>query len=211
MSVSELKAAIEDLIARISDMLHITVPIGVTRKTLKSFYDLGLKEMEVQFKMNFTRDPERLSLLESFTIDNIKDLNESMSESLRKEITQGVVNLESLGTIEKRVAKVTRMSKARARTIARTETNRALGVAHKDAALQSGLNLRKMVDATIDAKTSSICKGLQAKYGREDQTIPINQKFKFNGQEWDTNPFHPNCRSRVVYVQVDKVKKEDEN
>lgn len=197
------KAQINDLIDRIIKLFNLNIsPVIVTSSLLK-FYDKGLEQSEIQLNLNFTRDEERFSTLNDYVLGNIKGANEEIREKLRKEITQGVVNLESVPQVRERIMSVMDVSKARAQMIARTELNRAEGVGHMDGARQSGLKLKKYVSAKLDSRTSPICQGLDKKYGTKEQAIPLDAKFKFNGEEWDINPFHVNCRSTVLYTQVD--------
>ena len=191
---AEVKA-VGDIIKQLSNVFKITTPFAVINDTLTKFYDKGLEEMEVKFQMNFERNTSRLDLLRNYVTDNIKSMNDEMVEKIRKEVTQGVVNLESIPKISKRITKVVDMTKDRAKMIARTETNRALNMAHKDAATQSGMVVKKQWIATEDSRTSPICRHL------DGQIIPMNKKFKYQGQEFDIPPAHPNCRSRVIYLQ----------
>ena len=191
---TEIKA-VDGIIKRLSKIFQITIPFQVINDTVIKFYDQGLEEMEMKFGMNFTRNDSRVDLLRSYVSDNIKDMTEEMMGKLRKEITQGVVNLESIPEISKRIQKVADVSKNRAKMIARTETNRALNMAHRDAAAQSGLIVKKQWVAHIDARTSPICRALNG------QVIPFHSKFKYQGQEWDIPPAHVNCRSRAIYLQ----------
>jgi len=85
----------------------------------------------------------------------------------------------------------------RARAIARTEINRAENMGHIDGARQSGLKLMKQWDAHLDKRTSQVCKDLNGK------KIPMNDKFKWRGQEFDAPPAHVNCRSVLIFIQED--------
>jgi len=183
---TEVKA-IGDVIKQLSKIFKITIPFTIINNTLTKFYDKGLEEMELKFQMNFERNTSRLDLLQNYVAENIKSMNDEMVGKIRKEITQGVVNLESIPKISKRIQSVVDVTKNRAKMIARTETNRALNMAHKDAAIQSGLVVKKEWSAHIDNRTSPICKHLNGKI------ITMNQKFKYQGQEWDIPPAHVNC------------------
>ena len=156
--LSKLKADINSIIERLLKPLNIAIPFSIVDQTMKQFYDKGLEEMELKLGINFVRDPERFELLRGFVAENIKDLSEDVKERLRKEITQGVINLESVPQIMKRIRKVNEMAVDRARMIARTEANRALNMAHMDAARQSGLKLKKRWDASLDRRTSEVCR-----------------------------------------------------
>jgi SPP1 gp7 family putative phage head morphogenesis protein len=191
---SEIKA-ISDIVKRLSDIFKITIPFETVRETIIKFYDKGLEEMEVKFQMNFTRNNSQVDLLTSYVSENIKGMNKEMMEKIRKEITQGAMNLESIPKISKRIEDIAKVSKNRAMMIARTETNRALNMGHKDAAVQSGIITKKQWVSHIDNRTSPICVALNG------TTIGLNDKFRYQGQEWDLPPAHVNCRSRVIYLQ----------
>ena len=198
-SEAQLKGIVDEIIQLISNKFNIVMSGLPIEETLKKFYSQGLNEMELKFNMNFTRDPTRFATLRDFTVGNIKGLKKDIKDKLRKEITQGVVNLESPTELTARVKKVTGFAKDRAKMIARTETNRALNMSHMDAARQSSLKLKKQWDSHLDGRTSQVCTDLDKK------TIPLNQKFHWRGQVFDSPPAHVNCRSRVIFIQEGKV------
>jgi len=180
--------------------------LPVVTEILKS-YDSGVDKVGVQLNMNFTSDPNRKDLLKDYTFDLIKGLTDSTKDKLRSELQRGIMNLESITKIQKRIQKVMDVSSTRAKAIARTESVRAENMGHIDGARQSGLKLLKYVDAHLDSRTSDICRYMDIHYGNESQAIPMNQKFKFNGNVWDIPPFHINCRTTIVFTQ--KVKDEE--
>lgn len=192
----ELKAKSKNLAESVANALTFKVSSDTIKKTMNTFYSRGLEEMELRFNMNFTRDNDRLSILNNFVMENIKGLNAEMQDKIRKEITQGLMNLEGIGKIQKRIRDVVEMTRVRATLIARTEANRALNMAHTDAARQSGLKLEKEWVSAVDDRTSPICTHLNGK------RIPMNKKFKYNDKEFDAPPAHINCRSRLIFVQV---------
>jgi len=60
---------------------------------------------------------------------------------------------------------------------------------------KSGVEMTKTWLATIDNRTSAICKRL------DDQTVKLNEKFKDpkTKEEFDAPPAHVDCRSTVVF------------
>ena len=195
MIETELKNVLNDMINKFVQVLNVGLFVDDVANGLKKEYDKGLMDAESQFNMNFVRDENRLQLLQKFAIGNVKDLNTSIADSLRKEITQGIINLESVNELQKRVQKVFDVSIERARTIARTETVRAQNMGHIDAARQTGLKLYKKWDAHLDSRTSKVCAYLDGK------EIPIDDKFKWEDKEFDAPPAHPNCRSTLLFIQ----------
>jgi SPP1 gp7 family putative phage head morphogenesis protein len=137
---------------------------------------------------------------------NIQGMNEAIANDLRQELSRGIMNLESTQQLSQRVKKVMDIGVNRAKMIARTEANRAFNQAHLDAAKQSGLEMRKWLLVTKDGRTSNICLAEDRKYGTEKKSIPLNQEFvvNVNGKQYRAQapPFHPNCRTRLMTVQV---------
>ena len=193
----ELKAVIEDLINKLLEIINLKIIPEVLKKILKKNYDEGIEQAEVQFGMNFFEDSEKLGFLEKYTFDNIKGMTDEIADKLRKELSQGLMNLESISQLQKRVESVMDVGEERARMIARTETNRAKNMGHLDGARQSGLDVVKRWDAHLDNRTSAVCKALNGK------EVPLDDKFVYEGQEFDAPPAHVNCRSTLIFIQKD--------
>ena len=196
---AETKNVLTDLVNKFMRILNVGILTESVFVEIRKEYDSGIFKAEKSFNMNFTRDENRLGLLQNFTIENIKDLNQNIAESLRKEITQGIINLESIPKIKERVKKVLEVGETRATMIARTETVRAQNMGHIDAARQTGLKLWKRWDAHLDKRTSAVCTFLDGK------EVPMDDKFKWNGEEFDAPPAHPNCRSTLLFIQKKEV------
>ena len=192
---AELKSIIHDLVNKFTAILHINLFADSVRRVITSRYDKGLDELGAKFDMNFIRDSKKINFLESYTFDNIKGMNDELAERLRKELSQGLLNLESIEQLKERVKKVMSVTAERARMIARTEANRAENVGRLDAARQSGLDLVKQWSAHIDKRTSQVCKDLNGKI------VPLNAKFKWRGEEFEAPPAHVNCRSTLLFLQ----------
>lgn len=182
----------------ISKTVGFNVPVAALLTTLKKYYDMGLSEQEVKLNINFTRDDSQFKLLQDYVIKNIKSLDVETQESLRKQITQGVFNKESITELKQRVQKVLDTTVERAKMIARTESNRAYNMGHLNAARQSGLKLKKQWVSAMDSRTSEICRCL------DGQIVDMNEKFKCEHGEWDAPPAHVNCRARVIFIQEEK-------
>ena len=191
------KADMSQIIEKIAKLFNISISPMLVGTSMIKFYDIGIDKAEQQFDLNFTRDGDRLKLMENYTVNNIKDMNDDMQNKIRQEVTRGVVNLESVSKVKERIMKVVDVSSERAKMIARTELNRAENVGHIDGARQSDLKLEKQWDAHLDERTSPVCRFLNGK------TIPLDAKFKYDGKEWDAPPSHPMCRSTIKLIQVD--------
>jgi len=191
----ETKNILTDLINKFLSIFNVTIIADTVQKEIVKEYDKGLEAAEINFQMNFSRNTERLDFLEKYTFDNIKGMNDDIADKLRGELQRAFMNLESIDKIKDRVKKVMDVSVDRARMIARTEMNRAENMGHIDGARQSGLKLMKQWDAHLDKRTSPICRSLNGK------KIPMDSKFKYQGQDFDSPPAHPNCRSTLIFVQ----------
>jgi len=192
---AELKNVVNDLVKRFTDILKLSAFADVVRKFVEEHYIQGAKDIAMQFNFNYSGDPARASFLSSYVFDNIKGMNEDIADRLRKEISQGLLNLESVQKLKGRVQKVMGIAVDRARTIAITEANRAENAGNVDAARASGLTLVKEWDAHLDKRTSAVCRYLDKK------TQPMDGKFKYQGEEFDSPPAHPRCRSRLIFIQ----------
>jgi len=190
------KADLNSLIERIIKMINLNIlPTTITSSILK-FYDKGLERAELELNLNFVRDNEVIKTLNDYVVGNVKGLNEEMREKLRKEITQGVMNLESISKVQKRIQKVIGVSQERAKLIARTELHRAEVTGSMTSARQSGLKLLKQWDAHLDKRTCKFCAAL------DGQTIPLDKKFNHNGIMLDSPADnHPNCRCTIKTIQ----------
>lgn len=193
----ETKDVITDIINEFVKAVDMSIASGVVQRVLKEAYDKGLDEIGLQLGMNFMGDPKRLEFLQSYTFENIKDMNDEMAGKLRKEISQSLLNLEGVEMMKKRVQSVMDVTVNRARMIARTEAVRAANMGHLDGARESGLNMVKEWSAHIDARTSPICKALNGKQ------VPINSQFTYKGEKFDAPPAHPFCRSTLLFIQKD--------
>jgi len=192
---AETKSIITDLINKFVKILNINVLSGTVFEQIKKGYDKGINEAEAQFDLNFTRDSERLQFLQKYSFDNIIGMNDDIADKLRSELQRGFMNLESTSKIQERIKKVMGVAEDRARVIARTEMNRAQNMGHLDSAKQTGLKVVKRWDAHLDKRTSEVCRYLDGK------EVPLNKKFKWEGQEFDAPPAHPNCRSTLIFIQ----------
>lgn len=192
---AEFKGIVEDLVNKFVSVLEIGTLTDTINKNLRESYVKGLDEIGVQLNMNFTGFPERFDLLSKYTFENIKDLREETANNLRKELSQSLLNIESVSQMQERVVKVMEVTTNRARMIARTEMNRAENMGHIDGARQSGVKFNKKWHSNIDSRTSPICRHLNG------QIIPIDEKFVYEGKEYDIPPAHVNCRSTILFIR----------
>jgi len=160
-------------------------------------FNKGVKEVEdkVDQDIPVTTSTQKFVDLSEYVFENIVDMNEETVNKLRKEISMAIMNRETFESIKNRIIEVFNIAEDRAITIARTEGNRAYNMGANQAARESGLKLKKKWDSHVDTRTSKVCKDL------DGQIVDMNEKFKWEGKEFDFPPAHPNCRSRVLYIQ----------
>jgi len=185
-------------------------------------YDKGLLRGEKQVQMNFVRNTNNLDHLNNYSFTLVKDLTDDMASALRKSLQEGLLNQESTSEIKARVEAIFRGKdlkitdkngnvrsinwRDRMTAIIRTESVRAENYGHADAIEQSGINFKKYVSVHMDARTSPICMVEDSKYGTPDKAIPMNKDFlvSVKGKMYKTMlpPFHPNCRTRALFVEA---------
>lgn len=189
----------EELIKKIAAVIAEDITPQISMEAMEEFYQKGIEQMEVKFDMNFVQNKQNIQFLARNTMENISDMNNELASKVRKVLNQSLLNGESIDAMRVKLQEVMEIGRERARMIARTETNRALNVAHKDAAKQMGVPMVKYLAVAEDERTSIICRELDAKYGSAEKAIGLDDKFIFEGDEYDLPPFHVNCRTRVVY------------
>ena len=194
----EIKSMINDIVKSIMSIFNITISTSIVSNTIKKAYSKGQDKIEEEVDRNFLPNTEELDFLQQYSFDNIKDMNEEIKNDLRGEISRGLMNQESITKIKERVKKVIKTTENRAKMIARTETNRAQNAGHLNAAKKSDVLKYKQWDAHIDNRTSQTCKDLDGK------RIPINQKFHWQGEEFNAPPAHVNCRSTLLFFRDKK-------
>lgn len=204
--LSQIKTSIsliESLIARLKEILDIDAIHGIVGTMIEQAFMKGNGQAEKELKLEFVPNEKAVDFIRTHTFGNVKDMTDEIASDLRAEFERGLLNLESPREIKKRVLKVFDVNETRAMAIARTEINRAFGYGTLEGYLQSGLEGEKEWVAHIDKRTSDICRR------NNGQRVPLREKFKDKktGQEFVCNPFHVNCRSRILFhpVPVGKV------
>jgi len=192
-TVSEIKALDNSFIKQIMGLFSF----GSLKETVNSMiyanFHKGLEKTELTVGMNFLPDQNAIDFLQSYTFDNITGLEEELKQDLRQELQRGLLNGEGSAKLAARVKKVMKIGKNRSEMIAITESNRAENMGSLDGYKQSGLKGNKEWLATIDGATSAVCRHLDGK------KVPLDGKFNYKGEEFDTPPAHPNCRSTIVF------------
>lgn len=112
---------------------------------------------------------------------------EHFSKDLRENLVVGMIRGESLDKMASRIKKRMGVAYSAAKTLVRTETAYVYEQATKDAYEQCGIEWYEYL-ATLDNKTSEMCRELDGKHFKVKDALP--------GKNYP--PMHPNCRSTTV-------------
>jgi len=201
--VNEVKGGLNDLVKRVTDLFSLDLNkfAVVVKATIRKNFEIGLEKAEVETNKNFVPDMEAIDFLESYTFDNIKDMSEDVKGKLRGELERGIMAGEGVSKLSKRVKDILEVGKVRAEAISRTESLRAKNMGELSGWKQTGLEIEKMWDAHLDARTSEQCKSLNGKW------VDINSTFSWKGEAFQAPPGHVNCRSSLSFRLKEKHKK----
>lgn len=200
-----IKGMTEDIVNQYLAFINADILKNSIYQTINSKYNEGLNDAEIKFNMNFIPDERTIAFVQRYSFENVKGLTDTLKDSLRKEVSQALMNRENVREIAARVKDVFKTTQARAEMIAKTESNRAYNMGHFAGAKDSGLKLIKEWNAQPERVSRAgnlvpcpICEGLSG------QQVKMNEKFVANdGSEYLLPPVHPHCACRVLYIQVD--------
>ncbi len=205
----ETKGIISGIVNKLMNIVNLDFFKTKIENYVGSEYKKGLEKSESMFNMNFIPVDGDVEFLKQYVFDNMQKHTDDISENLRGELSRGLLNKEGVNELKERVRTVFKDKKYtnRLKTVMRTEKNRANNMGALDGAIQSGLNLRKYLDVTMDNRTSDICKAEARKYPK-DKAIPLNEEFvvKANNKiiRGQAPSFHPNCRTVLRFVRVEE-------
>lgn len=113
---------------------------------------------------------------------------DTLIRELEINLSQAFIRGDSIDTTSKVIADRLRVSECRARTLVNTESAHISSKATFDSYKSSGVVKEYEIIATLDLKTSDICRSMDGKV------------FKVSEKEIGVNapPFHPNCRTTTV-------------
>jgi len=157
------------------------------------FKGLGKVEVSVNVGVNVMPDYDAMRFLADYTFDNVKGLEDDLKNDLRQVLQRGLVDQKPYGELAKDISKVFDVSKVRALAIARTEEQRAIVQGELRGYQQLGIPMTKTWLATVDAKTSPVCRALNG------VTVDLNDVFVYKGQSFSGPTAHVNCRSSLTY------------
>lgn len=199
-SLTETKNLVDAIIKKIKVLLDTDALRVVVDSFIRKNYNEGLTETEEQLnlRVNVVPNKQAIEFLSGYTFDNVKGMTDELVNKLRGELQRGLMNGEGNKALAERIRKVMDVGVARARTIARTESHRAYNAGSYDTAKQSGLKLKKYV--FNPSPKTDICKHLVTK-----DPIGLDDSWSYKGEEHLLAPFHVNCRSKVLYKQVEDI------
>jgi len=203
--------AAQDIIDRISNLVkQMGLPASIVNELANSLthnYYMGVESIEKLVDANIINvNPESLAFLKNYSFNLVKGVNEDLANKLRDTLSRNLVEGGSTRDLSKSIKDIFSTTIERARTIARTETNRVYSVGQLNAAKSSPVKLYKYIITVDDSRRSALCTRLASKYTK-DKAIPVDAKFHddVTGGSWLTTPFHPNERSVVVYTTSKKI------
>ncbi|WP_231266811.1 minor capsid protein [Clostridium botulinum] len=120
---------------------------------------------------------------------------EKLIRELKFNLTQGFIRGDSIDKTSKIIAERLNVSKNRATTLVNTESAYITSKATFDSYGRSGVVKQYQILATLDLRTSKICREMDGKV------------FKLSEKEIGVNapPFHPRCRSTTVVYFPDDI------
>ncbi|WP_342505635.1 minor capsid protein [Sporosarcina sp. FSL K6-2383] len=107
--------------------------------------------------------------------------------AIRKELEKSFASGRSIQKTTKAIMDATDVTRSRAETLVRTESNFFHGLAAQNSYTDAGIEKYEVL-ATLDSRTSNICREQDGKvYDSKDYEPGVT-----------ANPFHPNCRSTTI-------------
>lgn len=133
--------------------------------------------------------------------DRIWSNKEQLIDTLHRELTQSVIRGDAPDKLIKTIADKFETSRKVAGRLIMTESAAMSSVSRQDCFKSLGVEEYKVV-ATLDLKTSSVCRSMDGKvFKMSDYKIGVT-----------ANPFHPNCRSTTApYFEDSKGQRAAEN
>lgn len=117
---------------------------------------------------------------------------------LQTNLTQAFIRGDSIDKTTKLIAERMNVAKNRARTLVNTESSYITSKATFDSYSRSGVVKQYEVLATLDLRTSKICREMDGKvFNLSEKEIGVNAP-----------PFHPNCRTTIVPYFDDAIDEE---
>lgn len=129
----------------------------------------------------------------------LDDLSDALKKAVRRDITSGIVQGDSIGKMAKRIKGTMETNANRAVTIARTETTRVMGTSRQQAfneAHDMGVKLKKVWISTNDARTRDRHKALQGEERHYDK--PFSNGMMYPGEPGAPAEEIVHCRCAMI-------------
>lgn len=206
----DVKSIFKNALEKYKDLFKKKSPEEINKFVNKNF-KIGIESLEKDLNMNIlgpkisTNKLDKLIQTTTFK-DILKNdligMNEQIINTAKKVISQGIINGLSLVQIKKTIQEALKKFYSYSEFTSKTNAQDIVARGRYYAAKESGLNLKKYVSVHYDNRTSQICKHMGAIYGTPEDAIGLDEKFKYNGQEFNAPSFHPNCRTRLMFTRT---------
>lgn len=154
--------------------------------------EMYLIEKELGFAADFAlMSPEAISKAVENPYDRVGIVNRSMKQAehladqIRQEVAQGLILGQGFNKSARKLRDRMEIDAGKARTIIRTETHRARGLARQETqeeAVELGIELKKMWLSTIDTSTRSNHRDL------DGVTIDVDEEYESNSGGYGLSP-----------------------
>lgn len=183
----------QELIGPATAILEKEIPDAFTHGT--KYADLNLKaKMGIKLGAPLEerqRAWQKVGALVEKSKGEFKGVSDAVNQQIRRAVADGMVNEDSLSTVTKKIQDVSEsVGEVRARTIARTETMKAINTGVKDRYAKIGIDKVEWL-AAEDERTCEVCGDL------DGRTFPLG--------ETPECPAHPNCIHPDTMIQKEGI------
>lgn len=202
---------IQQQVETLAKMQEIKIP-EILQETYTEGYYKTAYEIQKGFSTGWDIQKLDTSTIEKvmtkpWTVDNktfsdrIWSNKEQLIDTLHRELTQSIIRGDAPDKLIKTIADKFETSRKVAGRLVMTESAAMSSVSRQDCLKSLGVEEYKVV-ATLDLKTSSVCRSMDGKvFKMSDYKIGVT-----------ANPFHPNCRSTTApYFEDSKGQRAAEN
>lgn len=196
---------VQDFLKKLESAIEIDALVG--SKTVLSMSNTGTRNNR-RSALNLTKTDKQAII--NTILDHIKGVNLDMSKRINSAINENITQGGSVRTLATKIKSIMSSKsvnhfnyKKRFETIARTESTRVMSISASNTAQKLGAK-KKWLLVKEDERTSCICGNLHNSFGSEEQAILIDKNFEAicDGKAVSQllPPFHPNCRTIVMYT-----------
>lgn len=184
-----------EIAAKIKQLISLSGLREIVNSIVKNNYLDGWDSVEKELDVNLIPDQNAINFISKYTYENIQGMTASLENSLREILQRSVMEGQGVFETRKAVQEAFETTRARAETIARTESNRAANYGRLHGYETSKMPGKKVWSAHLDNRTSDLCKSLNG------QSVDINDNFVAPDGSWEGQapPSHPNCRCAWIF------------